>query len=254
MKNRQADRESVWTATDAWVCVLSLIAAVFGIRGLLWIGAQADPAVARWFGTFYFRAGFRLFMVGLLVVFAFWCSRARSIREFLSNAGLRGRPSLFGWWSAWLAIGISLLEVYGIARGWAPRDEHYRAFYNKGGEGLSFLAVWGVVLVPFSEEVLMRGFLYRAFRRSYGKSLSTFLILSLDTFSHWSHVSHSIFVFACMALGIILLCQLLERTGNLWNCVIFHAAHDATGFLHWQFSVIGVILFFPICARCESNH
>lgn len=251
--NRQTKGRIIWKASDAWACALALIALVFGIEGWLRISARASPTIARWLGTFSFRAGFIVFLLGLPLLVAFWFSRARSIRQFLSHVGLRGRPTLFGWWSAWLAIGIGFLGVYGVAKGWAHPDQRYRAFYNRGEVAVWFFAVCGTVLVPICEEMVTRGFLYRAFRGSYGPFLSTILILGVDTSSHWARISHSVFAFACIGLLTILLCVMRERTGNLWNCVLFHAAFNAASFLRWPVYVIGMILLFPYCSRPTST-
>jgi membrane protease YdiL (CAAX protease family) len=248
MTNREPSDSLMWRAGDGWACALTLIALVFGIEGWLRIGARRSPFIAQWLGTISFRAGFMIFLQGLPLLIVLWFSRVRSIRQFLSHAGLKGRPSFFGWCSAWAAIGIGALGLYGVAKGWAPPDRLYRQFYYRGGSAQCFFVLYAIAWVPLCEEITMRGFLYRAFRGSYGQSLSTFLILCLATISHWGRVSDSMFAFVCIGSAAILLCGIRERTENLWNCVLFHSMFNAMALRMWAICLIAMIFLLP-CLR-----
>ena len=105
-----------------------------------------------------------------------------------------------------------------------------------------------VLLAPFYEEMVMRGFLYRSFRGSYAFLPSTGFVLLIVAYFHWGLLSPPL-SFACIAVGSILLCAIREWTGSLWNCILFHAAYNATVTLRWPFYVFGLLAVLPLCVR-----
>jgi membrane protease YdiL (CAAX protease family) len=139
---------------------------------------------------------------------------------------------------AWVAIGIAFVDSYGVARGWtASSRQPHPVGYDFFGIAWWFFALKSVVIVPFCEEAVARGFLYRAFRGSYGPSLTTVFIICFSAYFHWGSVSRSVFTFACLASLWALLCILRERTGSLWNCLLCHAVYNSVG-IHLRFSTV----------------
>lgn len=244
----------MWKAGGAWSCALLWIALVLGMEGWLRIGARTSPALAECLGSVSFRAGFMVLLQVLPLVVVLWFSCSHSIRDFLCQTGMQSRPTRFGWYSAWVAIGLGFIGVYGVANGWVPPDRIYREFSSRGGWTQLFFFVYGIAIVPLCEEILMRGFLYRAFRGSHGKLLSTVLILCLVTTSHWGRVLHSAFAFLCIGSAAIILCLIREQTESLWDCILFHATFNAAAMFKWQICMIGLILLLPIVisSRRES--
>jgi membrane protease YdiL (CAAX protease family) len=247
--NRQTDARIIWKASDAWLCALVLIALQLCIDGWLRIGARLNPSFAHWLSTVFSRGAFMVLDCVLWLLIAFWFARVQSVHQFLGRVGLRRRLTLSGWSAAWGAIAIGLLGRYAVAKGWAPPSQSFRAFWFGGAVARWFFILRIVLIVPVYEEIAMRGFLYRAFRGSYGRFISTALVLCVVTFFHWGLVSRAVLAFVCVESGAILLCVIRERTGNLWNCIVFHAAYNATGFLSWPVYVIGMILLFPYCSQ-----
>jgi membrane protease YdiL (CAAX protease family) len=250
---RRTPGRITWKASDAWFCALVLIALQLWIDGWLRIGARLNPGFAHWLSTVFSRGTFMVLdcILWLLIVFLF--AHAQSVHQFLEHVGLKQRLTLYGWSAAWGAIAIGLLGRYAVAKGWTPPGERFSAFWYGGVAARWFLIMRFVLMVPIYEEITMRGFLYRAFRGRYGQFISTTLILCVVTFFHWRLVSHAMFSFVCVESGAILLCVIRERTGNLWNCILFHAAYNATIFLSWPVYMIGMLLLFPYCSRRTSS-
>ena len=94
----------------------------------------------------------------------------------------------------------------------------------------------------------MRGFLYRAFRGSYGILLSVLSSFCIVTYFHWGLLSNPL-VFVCLTAGAILLCTIREWTGSLWNCILFHAVYNASVTLDWPWYVLGMFILLPFCVR-----
>ncbi len=247
--NRQAKGRIIWKASDAWLCVLALVALALGTDGWLRIGARISPAFGRWLGTLFATGTRMVFQCVLWLLIAFFFARVRSLRDFLNGAGLTRRPSLFGWFTAWVAIGIGFLSIYGSTRGWSPPPQIARSFYHAAIASRWFYIIRLVAIVPVYEETVMRGFIYRAFRGTYTPFVSTVLVLCVGVFFHWGLVSDSLYAFAYLSLIAISLCVIRERTDSLWNCILFHAAYNATVSVRWPIYAIGMLLLLPFCAR-----
>lgn len=89
---------------------------------------------------------------------------------------------------------------------------------------------------PLSEEFVIRGFLFTAFAQSrIGAGGAAVVTSGFWTILHIGHPLQSLLV--VFVIGI-LLSAVLWRTGNLWMCVICHAAYNlaAFSFLPWPMS------------------
>jgi membrane protease YdiL (CAAX protease family) len=221
--------QTSWKAKDAWICLLLLGAWEFVSYGGLQFFVQTSPPFASWLSTHEVLATNAISFLsdGYGILIAFLCSRALSVRNFVSDAGLSRRPTLSGWPFACGVIVVAFLAHYGALNGWASGNPLGRFYHKIGGEAWSFFQLFAISVGPFSEEIILRGFLYRAFRGSYGIIVSIILIICVASYYHWDMVSHSLFSFTCLSLVQIFLCLIRERTQNTWNCVICHAVYNA---------------------------
>lgn len=236
-----------WRASDAWICAVVLIVLSYCSNQVLWSISRINPTSASWLGSASGMLALRVFRAAWWVLVVFLFTRPLSVREFLCRSGLALPPSLFGWFAAWLGVGIGWLNLYGHTRGWIPQGKISSSYYADGGVMWSYAACV-VLLTPFYEETVMRGFLYRAFRGSYGVLSSSFFVLLIVAYFHWGLLSRPL-SFACIAAVSVLVCGIREWTGSLWNCVLFHAAYNATVTLRWPFYVFGLFAVLPLCAR-----
>jgi membrane protease YdiL (CAAX protease family) len=178
----------------------------------------------------------------------FLFTRPRVVSEFLDRSGLTLPPSLFGWFAAWLGVGIGWLNLYGVIKGWIPQSHISSSYSAERGVMWWSYAGCTVLLTPFYEETVIRGFLYRAFRGSYGVLPSAAGVLLVVAYFHWGLLSEPLSV-ACLAIGSVLLCAIREWTRSLWNCILFHAAYNATVTLRWPFYILGLLAVLPVCLR-----
>jgi membrane protease YdiL (CAAX protease family) len=225
--------QTSWKAKDAWICLLLLVAWTFVCNGGLSFFVQIFPLFASWLRAHFVLAANAISFLsdGYGILVAFLCSRALSVRTFVNDVGLSRRPTLSLWPFACGVIAVAFLAHYGASNGWASGNPLAHAYHKIGGEAWSFFQLYAISVGPFAEETILRGFLYRAFRGSYGIIISIILTICVASFDHWDMVSHSLFSLTCLSLGQILLCLIRERTQNTWNCVICHAAYNATLFL-----------------------
>ena len=82
-----------------------------------------------------------------------------------------------------------------------------------------------VLVVPFVEELLFRGFLFRALRQRLSFVLTTLIVSALFGLAH-GLIGVGIDVFALS----LVLCFLRERTQSLWPGIILHSFKNAVAF------------------------
>jgi membrane protease YdiL (CAAX protease family) len=240
--------KTIWRASDAWICVVVLVVLSFCFNQALWSISRNSISAAAWLGSPLATIALRIFRAAWWVLVVFMLTRPRSVQEFLNRSGLVVPPSLFGWFVAWLAVAIGWLNLYGVAKGWIPQNQISSSYYANGGVVWWSFAGCVVLLAPFYEETVMRGFLYQALRGSYGLLPSVLFVFCVNTYFHWGLLVRP-FSFACVSVIAILLCMIRERSASLWNCILFHAAYNATVTLQWQFYVLGMLAVLPLCAR-----
>src|SRR6266487_3461398 len=193
----------------AWACALTLVGLSLGISEILRIWSQNSPSFTHWLRTNSFVAqnALKILRATLWISVAYYFSGARSARDFLQRVGLSRRPSLPGWWCGWVAIAIAILDRYGGTKGLTSPNPVARGFYRQGGEVMLFFVLFVVSVGPFYEELALRGFLYQAFRGSYGLLLSAFLVVCVSAYFHWGPMTHSFWTPACLVSLWILLCM-----------------------------------------------
>jgi len=242
--NKQAVK---WKAKDGFVCALALIILSLIPDQILWFAYKNSPFCTNWLNAHsnLTQGGLLLIQSSLSLLTIFLFARTRSAQEFFVQVGINHQPTLPGWFAAWIAMGIGFLALYGTNKQWIPSNQLSNDFVSQGGIAKSFFIIYGVLVAPFSEEVVRRGFLYRAFRGSYKPLSSTLIVLCVHAFFHWGLISHSFYAFCCLLFVEALLCLIREWTGNVWNCVLCHVVYNATQGLPYIVCLTGLILLLP---------
>jgi membrane protease YdiL (CAAX protease family) len=245
-----SENKLVWNPRHAWLCALGLIALDVGIDFGLRAAFQTSEGFANWLKSHQYSVqnALTIFQAGMWLLIARRLSRNQSIRCFIQNAGLRHGPDLLGWGGAWVAIGIGMLDHYGVVKGWTSPNQVTRSFFYHSGKALEIYIFFAILVAPFYEEVVLRGFLYQAFRGGYGRLNSTLLVICVTSYFHWSAISNSLYTPMCLISLWILVCILREWTTSVWNCVLCHAAYNAAGTVTWQIYVVSMMLLLPYCA------
>lgn len=118
---------------------------------------------------------------------------------------------------------VAALAVYMV-------DVKLAAPRNGTAESIGPEHVWSfrllLLLTPFTEEIVIRGFLYKALREDYSVRVSIFLILIITLFLHFG-VIYSAPVGAVPLLALNAIVSLFrEKTNSIWNCIICHFAYN----------------------------
>jgi membrane protease YdiL (CAAX protease family) len=176
-----------WNAKHAWTFLLAVGVGVLLDQAVFWILLQTRRGFADWAFKHspIIDIAMTIFTYCWWLLFVFLCSKVKTVYNFVHGIGLNRRLTLSSWFYGWVAIGIGLLMHYGTIKGWGiqPSLTLGFGFYKLGGVYWLFFIISACVVAPIVEEMVMRGFLYRAFRGSYDIFLSIFLILCVHGFS-----------------------------------------------------------------------
>jgi len=206
----------------------------------------------QWFASAFGSFASALLRSGLWLLVVYVLAGTRSLGAFASRVGLLKRPSLAGWFSAWAGAGIGLLELFFISRGLERQNDRAAEMVDSGGSSLALYVLSTVIIAPFYEEIVMRGVIYRAFRGSYSIPASTVLVCLVVAYFHWGLAVQPLF-FVDVLVASTMLCIIRERTGSTWNCILFHAAHNAAVSMRWPIYVVAMLLLLPICGPWKAS-
>ena len=203
-----------------------LIAAV--ALGLFIPGTFDEEVEATLIENFMYMVSFQLVALGLTWVLLKW-------RKYdLSWLGLGSRPKTKNMWLVFpaagvyiLAAAVSLVIIELLSTGVNLEQEQVVGFESASGPlqlGFAFLAL--VILTPLTEEVLMRGFMFRNLNRAFGFVISA--LISAAVFG-LLHGQINLFI-DTFVLGLVL-AWLVNKTNSLWPAIGLHSLKNGIAFL-----------------------
>jgi membrane protease YdiL (CAAX protease family) len=222
-----------WSARDAWKCLGTIV--VFEIF-LEIIGLVLDSCFSdfrKWHGS-----GFGYFSTGALnsaiyVLAAAYFARTETLATFLQGFSFDRKPSNYVWFGVVMTLIIRFFGDSMLIHGWGKGVSNYdvRGLEHTVGFERYFFLLAPLLLAPLFEESLNRGFLYKAFRKSYSLVISMTLIVAWTAFTHWPYYSHSLLAAFCLSLITIVQCYLREKSDSLWDCIFCHFVFNASSLL-----------------------
>jgi membrane protease YdiL (CAAX protease family) len=200
--------------------VLVVVVAFWGFfpRFRYWVGTP--------FGTFFITAagGLAAFLIVVFVAHPQSLLDVLNLFEFQSiRQGISCFAVVAGFVLGLTGVFLARVELADFAEKY-PLTKPF--IHQPGPEKHLFTII--LLVGPLFEEIIMRGFLYRAFREGYGIALSISIMVLVATLTHWGVVTTSPWVFLLLAVLQVILCLLFEKTRNLWNCIVCHCVYNAT--------------------------
>jgi membrane protease YdiL (CAAX protease family) len=219
---RRTVTNAKWRETDAFLCIVSLVFAYIIINCIYILIVSTHPSSRS--PSMLLAIYSCCCVIALLITVSY--SRIRTIEEFRNRFGFL-RPDVHAAFGAsLLGAALGVLACFLTKKGLgAPRNEMVDYFYSFGKAGIRYSALL-VVLVPPIEEVILRGYFYSAFRRSYSKFASVGYVLGIATLTHFKAVSTSGVAASSLFTLNILVSLLRERTNSIWNCVLCHVMYN----------------------------
>ena len=165
----------------------------------------------------------------LMMIAAAYFVTADLGRPSARTFGLRPfKSSAFGWIFVALVAYLILTSIYTVLVD--PPSEQLPSGLEDADQNLLLAIATGMLLIvvaPLAEEVFFRGFLYQAFRNSFGVlpgALLSAVIFGAIHFEFFKLVQLAI-------LGVIL-ALLFEKTRSLWSPIILHAVNNTLAYIY----------------------
>ena len=223
----EADRWPAWFAALAFVVAFSaalvLTLVLSGVATAITGTTDTDAPVLVIAGTVLQDAAF--------VLSAVWLARQVS-RPRAADFGLRRAPVSLAV-TATIAAGAVFYTVSAAYSALLRPDAEQETLDTLGvDQGLGFLIASGiivVVLAPFAEEFLFRGFMYRCLRNRLRPLGAALVIGAVFGSIHYSG-PETLELIPMLALLGFLFCMLYERTGSLYPAIALHAINNAIAF------------------------
>ena len=213
-----------------WICIAALFCSqlvALVVVVALW---QFFPRFRYWegtpLGTFFITAGGGL--AAFLVVLLY--AHPQSLPDVLALFEFQSIRQGISYFAVFAGVVLGLTGVFLARIELADFAEKYpltKPFIHQPGPEKHLLTIL-LLVGPVFEEIIMRGFLYRALRESYGIALSISIMVLVATLTHWGVMMASPWVFLLLAVLEVILCLILEKTRNLWNCIVCHCVYNAT--------------------------
>lgn len=240
-----------WTASHGFGCALAIILLTFGWNEGLRFAFNNSEVFATWVkrNSFFAEFSFNTLRGCMWVVVSYIFAGIRPLSSTVRDFGFNTRFTVLGFLLGFGAFSLGLLNLFFVQRGIAQQNTDAITFYYGGRDAWLLFAVQSAWVSPFYEEVIMRGFLYRAFRGSFRVIPSTLLVLAVQIYFHWGLVSKDFIALIFLSIGSVIVSSIRERSQNTWNCVFFHAIYNATVLRQWQLSLIDMIIFALLCSR-----
>jgi uncharacterized protein len=143
--------------------------------------------------------------------------------------GLRPfKSSAFGWIFAALVAYLVLASIYTVLVD--PPSEQLPNGLEDADQNVLLAVATGMLLIvvaPFAEEVFFRGFLYQAFRNSFGVLPGALLSALI-----FGAIHLEFFKLVQLAILGVILALLFEKTRSLWSPIILHAVNNSLAFAY----------------------
>jgi uncharacterized protein len=143
--------------------------------------------------------------------------------------GLRPfKSSAFGWIFAALVAYLVLASIYTVLVD--PPSEQLPNGLEDADQNVLLAVATGMLLIvvaPVAEEVFFRGFLYQAFRNSFGVLPGALLSALI-----FGAIHLEFFKLVQLAILGVILALLFEKTRSLWSPIILHAVNNSLAFAY----------------------
>ena len=165
----------------------------------------------------------------LMMIAAAYFVMADLGRPTARTFGLRPfKSSAFGWIFAALVAYLVLTSIYTVLVD--PPSEQLPNGLENADQNLLLAIATGTLLIvvaPFAEELFFRGFLYQAFRNSFGVLPGALLSAVI-----FGAIHLEFFKLVQLAILGVILALLFEKTKSLWSPIMLHALNNTLAYIY----------------------
>jgi membrane protease YdiL (CAAX protease family) len=165
----------------------------------------------------------------LMMIAAAYFVTADLGRPTARTFGLRPfKSSAFGWIFAALVAYLVLTSIYTVLVD--PPSEQLPSGLEDADQNVLLAVATGILLIvvaPLAEEVFFRGFLYQAFRNSFGVLPGALLSALI-----FGAIHLEFFKLVQLAILGVILALLFEKTRSLWSPITLHAVNNTLAYIY----------------------
>jgi membrane protease YdiL (CAAX protease family) len=165
----------------------------------------------------------------LMMIAAAYFVTADLGRPTARTFGLRPfKSSAFGWIFAALVAYLVLTSIYTVLVD--PPSEQLPSGLEDADQNVLLAVATGMLLIvvaPLAEEVFFRGFLYQAFRNSFGVLPGALLSALI-----FGAIHLEFFKLVQLAILGVILALLFEKTRSLWSPITLHAVNNTLAYIY----------------------
>ena len=209
----------IWDLRIAGICLFASLLFSFIIFqlaprvGMLWMSHDSYEAFRHSTLTkLFYYAGTRLLVLGVCIYF----TKVRSRQDFVSSFALLASP--FRLWLLSALSGICVAFTLKLIEPGASGHIWFQTYFD-----VSSIAL---LLGPFAEEVIMRGFFYRAFRNVMPVAFSILLAFGIDALLFHYGTFRNLQALFGVAVVNVGACLFREHSKSLWPAISFHVAYN----------------------------
>jgi len=217
-----------WTTVTAVRCLCGCVVSLIAILAMIVIVSVLFPRLPYLVRTPLGSVALQLSAYAVVFAVVLYFARTGRVTDFRANFGLSRPPTAGSLLATSLGLGLAIAAVYLASLDTVIYRKKLSVIFSEAApvERIYLVALM-VPIGPLIEELILRGFFYRAFRGSFGVTASIGSVLLIHTLAHWSTVSKMWSVLLATGILNIALCLMRERTGNLWHCIACHVAYNA---------------------------
>ena len=155
--------------------------------------------------------------------------RTETLAAVVKAFGLDRKPTNLIWFGLAMTLAIRLAThfMYVFHWGRGSYDYDFASFRNTIGFHRMFFMLSPLVLAPVFEEIVNRGFLYKAFRASFAVAGSILIMVAWTLWTHYGRWRQSWIAVVNYTAWTVLQCYLREKSPSLWDCIICHCVSNA---------------------------
>jgi membrane protease YdiL (CAAX protease family) len=156
-------------------------------------------------------------------------ARTETLASVAKAFSLDHKPTELVWFGLTMTLAARFVTHFMLHHHWGKGVYAYDivAFRETIGFQRMLFLLPLVILAPIFEEIVERGFLYKAFRGSFSVAGSVLIMLAWVLFQHSQYALRSWIAALHLSAFAIIQCYLREKSASLWDCIICHSVGNA---------------------------
>ena len=223
--------EYQWRGKDAWKCIgMVVLLTELVLPAGYYLLHSSFPA---FYHTLLCRVCLDLLWYSVWTITGCYFARTETLAAVTKAFGLDHKPTELVWFGLVMALALRMADhiLHNHYPGTGTFNYDVFGFRHTIGFQRVFYLLSPLVLAPVFEEIVNRGFLYKAFRVSSSVGVSIFLMVLWTLWTHYQYWHRAWVNVLYYSAWTALQCYLREKSPSLWDCILCHCVSNAWLFI-----------------------